>query len=259
MDEAARMAAETACARDPASMASAVIVAAGDGLRMGGGVKKQFMLLDGEPILAMALKAFARAEPVGEIVLVVARGDIGFCERDILPLVAPENASGKAVSIVPGGGSRQESVACGVAASDPSYGLIAVHDGARPFIEPSAICAAIGAAAEAGASCVAVPVTDTIKAVRDGHIEHTLDREALWAAQTPQAFRREILVAALESASRSGLAATDDVALAEVIGARARIVRGSYDNIKVTAPRDLDVAKEILARRRRDALRRAAK
>jgi 2-C-methyl-D-erythritol 4-phosphate cytidylyltransferase len=148
-------------------------------------------------------------------------------------------------------------VSCGVAASDPSVGLIAVHDGARPFIEPGTICAAISAAAEAGASCVAVPVTDTIKSARGGYVEHTLDRGALWAAQTPQAFRREILAAALAAASRSGLAATDDAALAESIGVPARIVRGSYDNIKLTAPRDLDVAREILARLRKNAPRAA--
>ncbi|MDR1439533.1 MAG: 2-C-methyl-D-erythritol 4-phosphate cytidylyltransferase [Clostridiales bacterium] len=247
------MGADAAKAANLRGAASAVIVAAGEGLRMGAGPKKQFLRLGGEPILAMALRAFAEAECIGEIVLVVARGDAEYCEREIVAHMSPESAYGKAVRIAHGGRTRQESVRNGVAAADPAFGLIAIHDGVRPFIEPGAICAAVAAAAEAGASCVAIPATDTIKEARGGYIERTLDRASLWAAQTPQAFRREILADALDAAERRGFAATDDVSLAESIGVRAMIVPGSYDNIKITTQRDLDIAKEILARRRREA------
>jgi 2-C-methyl-D-erythritol 4-phosphate cytidylyltransferase len=228
-------------------MASAVIVAAGNGLRLGARIKKQFVPLGGEPVLTRTLRAFGRTESVGEIILVVARDDMEYCERDIVRSAEIP----KTVKIVPGGRNRQESVFMGVMSADAAYGIVAVHDGVRPFIEPDAIRAGIEAAAAAGASCVAVPVTDTIKVASGGYIERTLDRGSLWAAQTPQTFRKDILIRALLAARQAGYEATDDASLAELVGVRAMIVPGSSDNIKITTPNDLDIANEILNRRGR--------
>jgi 2-C-methyl-D-erythritol 4-phosphate cytidylyltransferase len=131
-------------------------------------------------------------------------------------------------------------------AVDPKYDIVAIHDGVRPLIEPRIITAGIRAAAEHGASCVAVPVTDTIKATGPVFIENTVSRENLWAAQTPQCFKKRIIEDAFKDAERLGHKCSDDSSLVEMAAGKVAIVMGSYENIKITTPTDVIVAESIL-------------
>lgn len=209
------------------------------------GVRKQYLELCGMPVLEWALRAFFISDVICEVVLVTAEEDAGYCEREFRRL-----AGGKRFVIVTGGPARQMSVDAGARAVSASCEFIAVHDGARPFIDTGTIRASVEAADRTGAACVAVRVTDTIKSAVGAYIDYTPDRSALWAAQTPQTFRRGLLLEALEAAGRDGFVATDDVALVERLGRRVEIVEGSYDNIKITTLKDMAAAREIAARLR---------
>lgn len=224
---------------------SAVIAAAGGGSRMGGNnVKKQFLELCGAPVLEWSLRAFFISDIIGEVVLVVAAEDAEFCEKNFSRI-----SGGKRFVIVAGGDSRQSSVEAGARASYGGCEFIAVHDGARPFVDGYVITACAEAARRSGAACAAVRVTDTIKRSDGRYITDTPDRSGLWAAQTPQTFRRALLLEALDAARRDGFAATDDVSLVERLGRRVEIVEGSYDNIKITTPADFAAA-QVIAKRR---------
>ena len=224
--------------------ASAVLVAAGHGSRLGGDVKKQFLELEGVPILERTLAVFASLPEVYEIVLVVGNDDFSFCEQEIVS----KYVSRKSVRLVSGGSDRQKSVCAGVSATSAATQIVVVHDGVRPFIEPITIRAAVQAAVECGAACVAVPVVETVKRVRHGIIDSTPDRKDLWLAQTPQCFRRELFLRAMAEAERVGFVGTDDASLVERLGEPIAIVEGSYDNIKVTTQKDLELARAIARR-----------
>jgi len=249
----------------------AVIAAAGGGERMryaapdGSHVKKQYMELGGVPILEWSVRAFLMSGYIAEVVLVVPPGDIEYCGQIISQMgggnqfMPPRDIiiSGqtckkymgiKPLTVVGGGATRQESVEAGAAAVSRGCGYIAVHDGARPFVDGQVIRKSVEAAARAGAACVAVRVTDTIKRADGPYIGSTPDRAYLWAAQTPQTFRRELLLEALDRARRDGFTATDDASLVERLGARVEIIEGSYDNIKITTPGDLAAAGAIASR-----------
>ena len=229
------------------SRTSAVIVAAGSGSRMGGGIKKQFKELDGVPILKRTLAVFAVLPEIHEIILVVGNDDLSFCQKEF----ADCDGTGKMnVRLVEGGSNRQLSVRAGVEATDEDTEIVVVHDGVRPFIEHTTIRASIRAAENCGAACVAVPAVETIKRVRNGYIDSTPNRKELWIAQTPQCFRRGLFLRAMAEAERAGVTFTDDVSLIEWIGEPVEVVEGSYDNIKITTPKDLAVAEEIIRRRR---------
>jgi len=230
-------------------MASAVIVAAGQGARMGGAAGargKAYIDLAGAPALAWAVRAFEQAPEVGEIVVVVGAGGVARCLRDVVGRFS----FGKVAKVVEGGPDRQASAAIGARATDARYPVIAVHDGARPFVGGEAIREGVLAAARDGASVVAVPVTDTVKSASGGRVAATLDRGALWAAQTPQSFRRGLLLECLGRAEREGFKATDDAQLAERCGAAVAVVMGDYGNIKLTTPDDLAFAQALIGLRR---------
>jgi 2-C-methyl-D-erythritol 4-phosphate cytidylyltransferase len=210
----------------------------------GAGPKKQFAPLAGAPVLAWSAWAVARAPQVRELVLVVGEGDVAYCGREI----AAGYPFGKPVRVVAGGRDRQESVSLGARAACPDCAVVAVHDGARPLIGVGVIGAACEAALLGGAAVVAVPVTDTVKVARAGRVARTLDRSELWAAQTPQAFRRGLLLRALDAAERDGYRGTDDSSLAERLGEPVAVVEGSYDNIKITTPGDFAAAEGVIAR-----------
>jgi 2-C-methyl-D-erythritol 4-phosphate cytidylyltransferase len=206
-------------------------------------VKKQFLELGGAPVLEWSLRAFFSSDIIREVVLVAAPGDEVCCEQNFTRL-----RSGKRFLIVTGGETRQSSVEAGARAVGDDCEYIAVHDGARPFAGGALIRACSEAAARTGAACAAVRVTDTIKSAAGRYVAETPDRSILWAAQTPQTFRRAVLLNALDAARRDGFTATDDVSLVERLGCRVEIVESSYDNIKITTPADYAAALAIAAR-----------
>lgn len=240
---------------------TAIIPAAGSGLRMKGKVPKQFLLLDGLPILVHTLKALELASKIDEVILVVPEAQISFCQTEIVNKYNLKKIS----KVIPGGEQRQDSVYEGLRAVSPDTDWVMVHDGVRPFVTQEMIESAIETAKKAkDGAVVAIPMRDTPKEVSSdlptaclpdrqgqaGQITRTLDRQRLWLAQTPQVFRRLLFLRAHEVARSQGIYGTDDAALVERLGGCVRIVLGSEENIKVTTPADLKLAEAIIATRR---------
>jgi 2-C-methyl-D-erythritol 4-phosphate cytidylyltransferase/2-C-methyl-D-erythritol 2,4-cyclodiphosphate synthase len=222
----------------------AVVPAAGKGSRMGlEGPGKQFVYLNGRPVLAHTLMALESLAEIDGIILVTRQDQVSLGWQ-----VVNDYAIGKVQAVVPGGATRQESVSAGLGHVPTDTEIVVVHDGARPLIDTQLIDAAITGAREYGAVGVAVPVKDTIK-VRDemGLVISTPPRGSLWAIQTPQAFRYEILLAAHTKAKASGYVGTDDCELVEELGKPVRLIQGSYRNIKLTTPEDLAIAETLLS------------
>lgn len=214
----------------------AVIVAAGRGTRMGTAESKQYLLLQGKPVIVHTLEVFQRHELISEIVLVTGEADIDRCREWVQAYKLD-----KVKAVVPGGAERQHSVYKGLKALET--GWVMVHDGVRPFVHGAEINACYEKAREIGASVLAVPVKDTIKQVDGaGKVLSTPDRRSLWAIQTPQTFRLSELLTAYEAAERDGFLGTDDSSLAERSGIPVAVVEGSYSNIKLTTPEDLEFA-----------------
>lgn len=223
----------------------AVVPAAGRGARVGSAQNKLLLPLDGRPVLAHTLAALSACPQVAEIVLAARPGE----EADITALVDQAGVA-RPVRIVAGGATRQQSVYRGLLAAPEQYPLVAVHDGARPLVRPEEISACIDAAARVGGALLAVPVSDTVKQVGAGLVVRTLERRCLWAAQTPQVFRRDWLLEAHAAAAADGYEGTDDAELVERLGRPVAVVPGSPENLKVTTRQDLVVAERILEERR---------
>ena len=223
-------------------MNAAVIVAAGKGTRMGPDVDKIFLEVAGRPVVAHTWQCFNDAACIGEIILVVRDGmQSAFAE------LAQQCCFKKPHRIVIGGKERQDSVWNGLEALSPSAEVVAIQDGARPCTSTTMIEATIVAASEAGAAVAAMPVTDTIKESSDGRFaERTADRSKLWAVQTPQTFRVDVIRRALAEVRRRGLLVTDDTAACELIGQPVRLVMGTAPNPKVTVPADLAYVELLL-------------
>ena len=229
---------------------SAIIAAGGRGQRLGAGVPKQLLDLGGRPMLEWSLDAFLACGRIADLVVVVPPEWID---------APPECLRRERIRLVPGGARRQDSVANGFDAVSAVADIVLIHDAARPLVDTATIEAAIDAAAEAGAAMVALPARDTIKwspaggslresdAVGGAHrvVERTMARESVFLAQTPQAFRREVLAEAV-ALGRSGAEGTDEAALAEQAGHRVRIVAGSARNMKVTTADDLVMAQALV-------------
>ncbi len=214
---------------------------------MGGGAQKLLLPLGGIPVLARTLLALDQASRVDALV-VAAR------EEDILPFsdLCKDYGIQKPVKVVRGGGSRERSVLLAALEADPRTELLAVHDGARPLATPDLIDSVIDKAARCNAAAPAVAVKDTVKSVRDGQVEETLDRSRLVAVQTPQVFEADLLKAALQSALEAGAELTDDCSAVERLGKLVYLVEGDEANLKLTTPLDLVVAEAVL--KERDAL-----
>lgn len=222
----------------------ALVPAAGMGKRMGAGSNKQYLLLDGVPILAHTLRVFQEAPCVEGIYLVSPEAEIPFCRDEVVQ----RYGISKVRAIVAGGAERQHSVRNGLNAMqgvEPDD-LVLIHDGVRPFITADIIRKAAEAAHEFGGAVVAVPVKDTVKLARDGVIAETPPREQLWLAQTPQAFRFGLIQEAHARAEAEGFLGTDDASLMEREGWPLRIVMGDYRNIKITTPEDMALAQAFL-------------
>lgn len=223
-------------------MNSAVIVAAGKGTRMGPGVDKLFLEVAGCPVVGHTWKRFNDAACIDEIVLVVRDGmQSAFVE------LAKQFKLTKVHRFVIGGAERQDSVWNGLEALSPKTEIVAIQDGARPCTTEVLISATIKAAQETGAAVAGRPVTDTIKETADGKtIARNVDRSKLWAVQTPQTFRVEVIRRALAEVRSRKLHVTDDTAACELIGQVVQLVESATPNPKVTAPLDLPYVELVL-------------
>jgi 2-C-methyl-D-erythritol 4-phosphate cytidylyltransferase len=221
----------------------AIIPAGGSGRRMGGDVAKQYLLLAGVPIVVHTLRAFQASPLIDEILLAVPQGDV---ESVRLDLVGPYALS-RVSQVLAGGDQRQDSIRNALAHVRQDHEIVVIHDGVRPFVTGEVIERAVAAAREFGAATVGVTIRDTVKAVDgSGEVIRTVPREGLWLTQTPQAFRREVILEAYERAGAEGFYGTDDASLVERAGMRVRMVQGDGNNIKVTTPADLDRGEMIL-------------
>jgi 2-C-methyl-D-erythritol 4-phosphate cytidylyltransferase len=227
-----------------------ILPAAGLGTRMGRAVpekagtsRKQFMLLDGSPILLHTIRKFAFTPAVSEIVVALRPDDMEWVRE----LLAAENF-GKTVRLVEGGDSRQESVEHALATLDPATELVAVHDAVRPFIEPSVLEKVFAEAEESGAAIVGIVPVDTVKQVHRNKIRQTIPRERLILAQTPQVFRFDLIKSAFAKAREDGFAGTDESSLVERLDqVEVSVVPGSDRNLKITKPSDMDLARLFLS------------
>lgn len=219
-----------------------VVPAGGVGLRMGG-LRKQYLELAGEPVLSRALKPFLESPDVRWIVVALPADDLA----DPPPFLA---ALGHRVQLVAGGAERTDSVRAALEAVPEEADVVLVHDAARPLVTADVIERTIAMARNGVAAVPGLPVEDTIKQVdADGRVMATLERRSLRRVQTPQAFPRALLMEAHRRAHDEGLTATDDAALVERIGGTVVVVPGSPENIKLTSPRDLELAEAILRSR----------
>jgi 2-C-methyl-D-erythritol 4-phosphate cytidylyltransferase len=223
-------------------MTAAIIVAAGKGTRMGPGLDKLFLELDGCPVVAHTWRRFEQANCIDEIVMVVREG----MQAEFTKMARAQGFR-KPFQVVVGGNERQDSVWNGLEALSPASEIVAIQDAARPCTSQTLIAATVTAAREMGAAVAAQPVTDTVKESADGKlIQRTLDRSRLWSVQTPQSFRVEIIRRALAEVRRRGLLVTDDTAACELIGQPVQLVPSPEPNPKVTRPEDLPCVEALL-------------
>ena len=231
--------------------AIAIIVAGGVGSRFGRSEGKQLVPMAGRPMLAHTVDAFRHAEAIGHIVL-VCHPDRVDEYRDAID----SRQESTVVAVVPGGQTRQDSVASGLRHMPEGYEIVAVHDGARPLVQPETIDAAIGAVLDddtVGGVVVGHPAFDTLKLVDGGVVDRTPDRDRYWVAQTPQVFRTEVLLEAHALATSAGEIGTDDAALVERSGERVVMFEGPRDNFKVTVEEDVALAEAVLGFRARNS------
>lgn len=220
-----------------------VIAAAGIGSRMKSNISKQYLLLKQRPILAYSLQVFEACEAVEQIVVAVHPLAAEYCQKEII------NRYGfkKVTDLVAGGETRQHSVWQGLQHLDESNAIVAVHDGARPFVTPELLAKLLAAAAEWGAAIPGVPVKDTVKVMdQEGFVNRTLARDNLFAVQTPQLFAGAELRKAYSLAMAEGFNGTDDASVYEKYIGKVRLVEGEYRNIKITTPEDLVIAEGLL-------------
>jgi 2-C-methyl-D-erythritol 4-phosphate cytidylyltransferase len=203
--------------------------------------RKQFMLLEGSPILLYTLRKFAACPLVTEIVVALRKDDMEW----VGAMLGPEHLS-KPVRMVEGGDTRQESVEHALASLAPDTDLVAVHDAVRPFIDAATIEKVILEAAEKGAAIVGIVPVDTVKRVRQHKVRATLPRENLILTQTPQVFRFDLLKLAFQKAREDGFSGTDEASLVERLEQDVSVVQGSDRNIKITKPTDMDLAQLFL-------------
>lgn len=210
---------------------------------MGSTVPKQFLLLDGKPILHHTLTVLDQCSTVDEIVLVVSEKEIEKASQQI------QEFHPKVTQVILGGKERQDSVFNGLQGLDPETDIVVIHDGVRPFVSPDLIRETVEAARDFGAAITAIPVSDTIKKVNaEGLVERTVDRSGLWRVQTPQTFQVTLLKEAFEKARADNFYGTDEGSLVEYLGREVKVIPGSEFNIKITRSEDLALGETIAAR-----------
>lgn len=226
----------------------AIIPAGGSGKRMKEKLSKQYLLLDGIPVLVHTLRIFQKSPIVDEIFLIVPENDIEFARQHIVEKYSISKVS----RLLKGGRERQDSVRHGIRVLEKKHDIVVIHDGVRPFITEEILHAVLSEAAKGKAVTVGVPVKDTVKSVDGrGWVVETLDRNRLWLIQTPQAFARDIIQKAYEDAYRNNYYGTDDASLVERIGINVKVIHGSYDNIKITTKDDILLAEILIKRLKR--------
>jgi 2-C-methyl-D-erythritol 4-phosphate cytidylyltransferase len=227
-----------------------VVPAGGRGVRMGR--KKQDIRVGARPVLRWTLDVFEAAREIAGVVVAVPPEDVATWRRRLRPCR-------KVRAVVAGGAERQVSVAHGLAAVPPAAPWILVHDGVRPCITPALVGRVVAATRAYGAAVAALPVAETLKRGADGWVKETVPRDGLWAIQTPQGFRADLLRDAHRRAHADGVLGTDYAALVERLGAAVRLVPGLPGNIKITRPEDLPLARRLLPRAGGAAGRRGAR
>jgi 2-C-methyl-D-erythritol 4-phosphate cytidylyltransferase len=219
-----------------------IIAAAGKGTRMNHSIPKQYLPLEGKPILAHTLINLSKIHSIDSITLVVSKDRVDWCKKEI---VEKFNIK-KVENIIAGGETRGESVRKGLESLDENTEIVAVHDGVRPFITASLFDNIIKHTKEFGAAICAVPLRDTLKNVNEkNEVKSTQDRKGLWLVQTPQVFRYSLIMRAYKKASEEGFQATDDAGIVERLPHSVKIVEGSSFNVKITTPEDLILAEAI--------------
>ena len=223
---------------------NAIVVAAGEGRRMGAPIPKPFLPIGGRPIFLRALDHVAKSHTIERIILVAAARELPRCNQ---LLREDSNLSSCQWILQSGGVTRQASVRQGLEKIDSHCEVVVIHDGVRPFVSPALVDRCAEAARTRGAVVLGVPARDTIKIVsEDRWVQGTPAREALWEIQTPQAFRRDLIVEAHDRAAREGIEATDDAMLVEKMGHSVFVLEGARTNIKITVAEDLLFAEALL-------------
>lgn len=235
---------------------TAIVLAAGSGKRMNSAVAKQYLMLKDKPVIWYALQAFEQSDIIDDVVLVVGAGEVEHCQRHIVE----EYGFTKVITVIEGGAERYLSVWEALKwlyVKEPFTGeeYIFIHDGARPFVSEAIIADTYEAAKVYGACVAGMPVKDTIKiADEEGFAIETPNRKTVWAVQTPQVFERQLITTAykdlirrLEELKQQGMEITDDAMVVETLtGKKVRLVKASYENIKITTPEDMRIAESLI-------------
>ncbi len=233
---------------------TAIVLAAGAGKRMQSNVAKQYMLLNGKPIIWYALHAFEKSSIINKVILVVGAGEIPYGQKEIVE----KYGFSKVAAVIEGGAERYLSVWEGlkqVRRADATEGYVFIHDGARPFVTEEIIKDTYEAAKAYGACVAGMPVKDTIKiADEEGYAVQTPNRKTVWAVQTPQVFEEKLIISSyaslienLESLQAQGVEITDDAMVVETMTQRkVKLVKASYENIKITTPEDMNIAESFI-------------
>ncbi|MDO5036804.1 MAG: 2-C-methyl-D-erythritol 4-phosphate cytidylyltransferase [Tissierellia bacterium] len=217
------------------------VAAAGMGRRMNQAINKQFLLIQNKPILQHTLERFKDISSINHVLIIAREG-----EEDQVAKILAQADLPQATSIVTGGKERQDSIARGLEAMPPQTDLVLTHDGARPFVSREEVESIISASLAHGACCLMTPLKDTLKISQDGKwVDYTPNRDNLFSVQTPQGFSKSILIRAYKQAYEENYYGTDDCSLVEKTGQRVHLVKGSYNNIKITTKEDLILAEAI--------------
>jgi 2-C-methyl-D-erythritol 4-phosphate cytidylyltransferase len=225
----------------------AIIPAGGAGKRMGAGIAKQYLLLEGTPILIHSLKVFQSMHLIDDIFVVVPLDDMPYVKK----MIDDNYDLTKVRTIIPGGKERQDSVRNGLDAVQEVHDIVVIHDAVRCFVSGKTISSVITGASKYKAATIGIPIRDTVKRISTrGWIEKTVAREGLWLTQTPQAFQTSVIKKAYETAYNDHFYGTDDAELVERLGIRVRMLQGSYDNIKITTKDDLSLGGLLVKKER---------
>jgi len=223
---------------------TAVVLAAGEGRRIGGEIPKIFLPIAGRPLVLRTLDRMFAAHSVENVVLVIAANEIERCQS---MLRADAALRDRPWQLQAGGVIRQQSAQRGLEKLGSDSDIVIIHDGARPFVSAGLIERCVEVAADKGAVVVGLPARDTIKVVTQGQrIQSTPDRSSLWEIQTPQVFRRELIVAAHERAEKDGVQVTDDATVVERIGTPVYVIDGERTNFKITVREDVWLAETLI-------------
>jgi 2-C-methyl-D-erythritol 4-phosphate cytidylyltransferase len=229
---------------------AAIIPAGGSGLRMGYKIPKPYLSFDSLPIIVHTLRIFQNSELIDDVYLVVQEKDKVYAQNQIVDAYSLS----KVRAIISGGRERQDSVNNALNYLSDEHEIVVIHDGVRPLLENSILENIIKVAIKEGAAITGMPVKDTIKVINTlEQAEKTLDREKLFMIQTPQAFDKDMIVRAYKAACEDHFRGTDDSSLVERLGIPVKVIRGSYENIKITTQEDLLFAEFIAQSRKRCA------